>query len=681
MFISLLKISVYFRLGTVFFLMAVRLKSVFICKSCFLRNIVQIRLLSTSALRVIRSKVSDIDLTAFTPDKIRNFGIIAHVDHGKSTLADRLLEITGTIHKSEENKQVMDSLQVERERGITVKAQTASIIHKHDGDQYLLNFVDTPGHVDFSYEVSRSLAACQGVLLLVDATQGVQAQTLANFYLAMEHNLKVIPVINKIDLKTANIDRVYEEMTSLFGIDLEDVIAISAKNGSNIEEVLKTIVCKLPSPLQRDPKSFNPNNNLKVLLFDSLFEMHRGVTAYVAIIDGVLRTGDTVTSQILLNREQKGKKTYTVQEVGMLRPGREKTDALYPGQVGYFICNMKSVSEAQIGDTLFREGFPVKPLPGFVKALPVVYAGLFPPLPVEYDQLRSAIDKLILNDRSVTVKHTDSPVLGRGFLIGYLGLLHMDIFRQRLRQEFQADTIVTVPNVTYKAILKPSRKKGIKEPKEILITKASEFPDAVDVIQYSQPMVTVTIVTPVDYITAVMDFCDNRTGEEISNTKISETQVVLVYRMPSSEVLIDNFYDGLKSLSSGYASFDYEESGYEVTNLKKIDIIVNGVEVEELSRVCTSDKVDGLGRSICQKLKTNLPGQLYPISIQAAVGKTVFARETRPAMKKDVLAKCYGGDYSRKLKLLKRHSEKVKALKQSGSANISRKVFIEIFKR
>ncbi|CAK8675644.1 unnamed protein product [Clavelina lepadiformis] len=567
------------------------MRGVTVCAACkrLLKTNISIarrhcRLLSTTS----NAKKDPIDLTEFPPEQVRNFGIIAHVDHGKSTLADRLLEVTGAISASDKNKQVLDSLQVERERGITVKAQTASIIYRHNNEDYLLNLIDTPGHVDFSYEVSRSLSACQGVLLIVDASQGIQAQTLANFYLTMEHELEVIPVINKIDLKTANVEKVSQEMHKVMGINPDDIIPVSAKKGTNVTSVLQAVVERLPSPNHIDKASYDSSGLLKALLFDSTFEKYRGVIANVLVMEGQLRKGDHITSAWLESKDNKAKKSYEVKDVGVLRPESENTGVLYAGQVGYIVCGMRSTSEAQIGDTLYHPKHPVEPVPGFVKPKPVVFGCMFPIDQTDYRELEAALNRLSLNDRSVLIETARSQALGAGFRIGFLGLLHMDVFRQRLEQEFNASTVMTCPTVPYKAMLKPSKKKSIKEPTEIIVKTPSELPDKVDVLYYSQPMIIATIITPLQFDADVVNLCLERGGTTISNTNISDTRVLLQFRMPMSEVIID-FYDRLKSLTSGYASFDYEEDKYEVVNLVRVDFRLNGDVVSELSNGEWSD--------------------------------------------------------------------------------------------
>ncbi|GAB1289707.1 Translation factor Guf1, mitochondrial [Apodemus speciosus] len=638
-------------------------------------------------------------MSRFPVEDIRNFSIIAHVDHGKSTLADRLLELTGTIDKTQKNKQVLDKLQVERERGITVKAQTASLFYSFGGKQYLLNLIDTPGHVDFSYEVSRSLSACQGVLLVVDANEGIQAQTVANFFLAFEAQLSVIPVINKIDLKNADPERVGKQIEKVFDIPSEECIKISAKLGTNIDSVLQAVIERIPPP------KVHRENPLKALVFDSTFDQYRGVIANIALFDGVVSKGDKIVSAHT-------KKTYEVNEVGILNPNEQPTHKLYAGQVGFLIAGMKDVTEAQIGDTLYLHNHPVEPLPGFKSAKPMVFAGVYPIDQSEYNNLKSAIEKLTLNDSSVTVHRDSSLALGAGWSIchwlwrlpwphavlgiqiwgpyaqtvstipsqpfsqalkihfcelGFLGLLHMEVFNQRLEQEYNASVILTTPTVPYKAVL--SSAKLIKEykEKEITIINPAQFPDKSKVTEYLEPVVLGTVITPTEYTGKIMALCQARRAIQKNMTFIDENRVMLKYLFPLNEIVVD-FYDSLKSLSSGYASFDYEDAGYQTAELIKMDILLNGNIVEELVTVVHREKAYTVGKGICERLKDSLPRQLFEIAIQAAVGSKVIARET------------YGGDITRKMKLLKRQSEGKKKLRKVGNIEIPKDAFIKVLK-
>uniref|UniRef100_G1S676 GTP binding elongation factor GUF1 n=1 Tax=Nomascus leucogenys TaxID=61853 RepID=G1S676_NOMLE len=557
-------------------------------------------------------------MSRFPVENIRNFSIIAHVDHGKSTLADRLLELTGTIDKTKNNKQVLDKLQVERERGITVKAQTASLFYNCEGKQYLLNLIDTPGHVDFSYEVSRSLSACQGVLLVVDANEGIQAQTVANFFLAFEAQLSVIPVINKIDLKNADPERVENQIEKVFDIPSDECIKISAKLGTNVERVLQAVIERIPPP------KVHRKNPLRALVFDSTFDQYRGVIANVALFDGVVSKGDKIVSAHT-------QKTYEVNEVGVLNPNEQPTHKLYAGQVGYLIAGMKDVTEAQIGDTLYLHKQPVEPLPGFKSAKPMVFAGMYPLDQSEYNNLKSAIEKLTLNDSSVTVHRDSSLALGAGWRLGFLGLLHMEVFNQRLEQEYNASVILTTPTVPYKAVLSSSK-----------LIKA-------------------------------------RRAVQKNMIFIDQNRVMLKYLFPLNEIVVD-FYDSLKSLSSGYASFDYEDAGYQTAELVKMDILLNGNTVEELVTVVHKDKAHSIGKAICERLRDSLPRQLFEIAIQAAIGSKIIARETVKAYRKNVLAKCYGGDITRKMKLLKRQAEGKKKLRKIGNVEVPKDAFIKVLK-
>ncbi|XP_021557256.1 translation factor GUF1, mitochondrial isoform X3 [Neomonachus schauinslandi] len=581
-----------------------------------------------------------IDMSRFSVENTRNFSIIAHVDHGKSTLADRLLELTGTIDKTKNNKQVLDKLQVERERGITVKAQTASLFYNCDGKQYLLNLIDTPGHVDFSYEVSRSLSACQGVLLVVDA--------------------------NEIDLKNADPARVEKQIEKVFDIPSDECIKISAKLGTNIERVLQAVIERIPPP------KVHRKNPLKALVFDSTFDQYRGVIANVALFDGVVSKGDKIISAYT-------KKTYEVNEVGVLNPNEQPTHKLYAGQVGYLIAGMKDVTEAQIGDTLYLHKQPVEPLPGFKSAKPMVFAGMYPIDQSEYNNLKSAVEKLTINDSSVTVHRDSSLALGAGWRLGFLGLLHMEVFNQRLEQEYNASVILTTPTVPYKAVL--SSAKLIKEyrEKEITIINPAQFPDKSKVTEYLEPVILGTIITPDEYTGKVMMLCQARRAVQKNMMYIDQNRVMLKYLFPLNEIVVD-FYDSLKSLSSGYASFDYEDAGYQTAELVKMDILLNGNHVEELVTIVHKDKAHSVGKAICERLKDSLPRQLFEIAIQAAIGSKIIARETVKAYRKNVLAKCYGGDITRKMKLLKRQAEGKKKLRKIGNIEVPKDAFIKVLR-
>ncbi|XP_030347727.1 translation factor GUF1, mitochondrial isoform X2 [Strigops habroptila] len=582
-----------------------------------------------------------LDMSTYPVENIRNFSIIAHVDHGKSTLADRLLEITGTIAKTAHNKQVLDKLQVERERGITVKAQSASLFYNHKGVNYLLNLIDTPGHVDFSYEVSRSLSACQGVILVVDA--------------------------NEIDLKHADPERVEKQIEKLFDIPIDECVRISAKQGTNVEKVLKKIIEKIPPP------QCNTSDPLKALVFDSTFDHYRGVIANIALFGGEIQKGHKIVSAHT-------KKRYEVNEVGILTPYEHPTHKLYAGQVGYVIAGMKEVTEAQIGDTLFLYKQPVEPLPGFKSAKPMVFAGMYPVDQTEYNNLKSALERLTLNDSSVTIHRDSSLALGAGWRLGFLGLLHMEVFNQRLEQEYNMSVILTAPTVPYKAIL--SSAKLIKEygKAEITIINPAQFPDKISVSQYLEPTVLGTIVTPQEYIGKIIVLCQDRRAVQKDMLYIDEHRVMLKYLFPLNEIVLD-FYDALKSLSSGYASFDYEDAGYQAADLIKMDILLNGNPVEELATVVHNDKAYATGKLLCERLKDAIPRQLFEIAIQAAIGKKIIARETLKAYRKNVVAKCYGGDITRRMKLLKRQAEGKKLMRKIGNVEVPRDAFIRVLKR
>ncbi|XP_032645792.1 translation factor GUF1, mitochondrial isoform X1 [Chelonoidis abingdonii] len=591
--------------------------------------------------RPYSSQKEKLDMSIFPVENIRNFSIIAHVDHGKSTLADRLLEITGTIAKTDQNKQVLDKLQVERERGITVKAQTASLFYSYEGMNYLLNLIDTPGHVDFSYEVSRSLSACQGVILVVDA--------------------------NEIDLKNADPERVEKQIEKLFDISKDECIRISAKLGTNVEKVLQEVIEKVPPP------SVNISDPLKALVFDSTFDHYRGVIANIALFGGEVQKGHKIVSAHT-------RKTYEVNEVGILTPNEQPTHKLYAGQVGYLIAGMKEVTEAQIGDTLYLHKQPVEPLPGFKSAKPMVFAGMYPVDQSEYNNLKSAIEKLTLNDSSVTVHRDSSLALGAGWRLGFLGLLHLEVFNQRLEQEYNASVILTAPTVPYKAVL--SSAKLIKEhgKEEITVINPAEFPDKSSVSEYLEPTILGTIITPDDYIGKIITLCQTRRAVQKDMVYIDEHRVMLKYIFPLNEIVVD-FYDALKSLSSGYASFDYEDAGYQAADLVKMDILLNGNSVEELGTVVHKDKAYAVGKAMCERLKDAIPKQLFEIAIQAALGSKVIARETVKAYRKNVLAKCYGGDITRKMKLLKRQAEGKKKMRKIGSVEVPKDAFISVLKR
>lgn len=600
------------------------------------------------------------NLQAFTPDKIRNFSIIAHIDHGKSTLSDRLLEITGTLSDRTKQDQFLDKLQVEKERGITVKAQTASMVFKDNDHEYLLNLIDTPGHVDFNYEVSRSLYACQGALLLVDASQGVEAQTMANFYLAFEQGLTIVPVINKVDLPTADVEKVKGELNKLFDFTDEEIILASAKSGIGIEDILKGVIARIPHPEGTTEKP------LKVLLFDSWFNEYKGVICLVALQDGVLKKGDHIT---LAQTNQ----SYEVLELGLMYPDETPMDALYAGQVGYVITGMKTVKEARVGDTLYHTKQEVKPFPGFKPAKPMVFAGIYPVDSSEFEQLRTAIEKLTLNDASVTVEQKSSAALGLGFRCGFLGLLHMEVFKQRLEQEYNITAIVTAPSVLYKI-----KKKHTDE--IINIESPAEFPDPNTIEEILEPMINATIIVPKEYLGDILKLCQEKRGKQKDMTFLTEDRVILIYSLPLNEVATD-FYDQLKSLSSGYASFDYEEAGYQPGDLVKMDILLNGKSVDALSTIVHRSNSYYTGKELVERLKKVINRQLFEVVIQAAIGAKIIARESISPARKQVTAKCYGGDITRKRKLLEKQKEGKKKMKQLGSVEVPHEAFLAILKK
>ncbi|HSW76291.1 MAG TPA: translation elongation factor 4 [Candidatus Saccharimonadales bacterium] len=602
-----------------------------------------------------------INLEQFTPDKIRNFSIIAHIDHGKSTLADRLLEVTGTLStRTGLNVQFLDKLQVEKERGITVKAQTASMLYDYQGQTYLLNLIDTPGHVDFSYEVSRSLYACQGALLLVDAAQGVQAQTMANFYLAFEQDLKIIPVLNKIDLPNANVPKISNELHALFDFEPEEILQCSAKTGIGIKNILDAIVTRMPAPQAQR------NGPLKALLFDSWYDEYRGVICLVAVKDGMLKKGDNVYLH-------QSNSKHEILELGLMYPEQLPMDALYAGQVGYIITGMKTVKEARVGDTISHTKTSVTPFPGFKPAKSMVFAGIYPVDSTEFELLADAIEKLTLNDASVNVEKKTSNALGLGFRCGFLGLLHMDVFKQRLEQEYNLDIIATAPSVMYYIDLKHGQGR-------ISIENPADFPDPNKIEQILEPMLSGTIIVPKQYLGSVLSLCQEKRGIQKDMSFLDEDRVVLQYQLPLNEVATD-FYDTLKSISSGYASFDYETAGYEISDLVKMDILLNGDPVDALSVMVHRSKAEKIGRELAEKLSRVIPRQMFEVIIQAAIGAKILARERVAALRKNVTAKCYGGDVTRKRKLLEKQKEGKKRMKQVGTVSVPQEAFLTILKK
>ena len=600
-------------------------------------------------------------------ENIRNFCIIAHVDHGKSTLADRFLEITGTIDKSAKNQQVLDRLQVEKERGITVKAVSASLSYSYNNIDYQLNLIDTPGHVDFSNEVNRSLFACQGVILLVDANQGVQAQTIANFYLAFMKELTIIPVLNKIDLPKADPESVSRDLETLFGFDKSSILKISAKTGLGVEDLLKTVIEKVPHP------NVSRNPPFKALLIDSWFDHYRGSILFIYVESGQVKIGDEIKSC----RENK---VYTVKSTSKLTPEEKPVSVLQAGQVGVIGCNMKTIKSALVGDTICSADATVEPLQTFNSPQPIVFAGLFAKDQSQYSNLKSALEKLCLNDPSVFVTDETSPALGLGWRLGFLGLLHLDVFRQRLEQEFDADVVLTNPSVTYK--LKINKKYVKKYQGEFVeIRNPLHYPsDSYEIEEAYEPIVLATIITPVSYFQQILEECISRRGREESVTSLDGNRIMIKYKIPLSEIMLD-FHDKLKSLTSGYASYEYENCGFEKASLKKIRILLNGKEVEELTILSHEDKVRETALNMVKKLQELIPRQSVEIAIQAAIGSTIVARKTLKAYKKDVTAKLYGGDVTRKMKLLKYQSEGKKRMRMFANIQIEKDTFIEVLKR
>ena len=594
-------------------------------------------------------------------DNIRNFCIIAHIDHGKSTLADRILELTSTVALRDMEDQLLDNMDIERERGITIKARAVRLLYTADnGNEYVFNLIDTPGHVDFNYEVSRSLAACEGAVLVVDASQGIEAQTLANTYLAIEHDLEVVPVVNKIDLPSADPERVCAEVESVIGIPAMDAPRISAKLGTNVKEVLERVVTDVPAP------TGDAEAPLKALIFDSYYDSYKGVIIYVRVVDGTVRTGQTI--RLMATGAE-----FTVVEAGymgavdLVNAGR-----LSAGEVGYIAASIKSIGDTKVGDTVTDAENPcAEPLPGYREVNPMVFSGIYPADGAKYGDLREALEKLQLNDASLSFEPETSAALGFGFRCGFLGLLHMEIIQERLEREYNLDLVTTAPSVIYKVTLTSGE--------TVFIDNPSNYPDPASISSAEEPMVKASILSPSDYVGSIMDLCQERRGIFKDMKYLDETRVELHYELPLNEIVYD-FFDALKSRTRGYASFDYEFMGYAPSKLVKLDVLLNGDVVDALSFIIHADKAYARARKIAEKLKDNIPRQLFEVPIQAAIGGKVIARETVKAMRKDVLAKCYGGDITRKKKLLEKQKEGKKRMRQLGTVEVPQEAFMAVLK-
>lgn len=594
-------------------------------------------------------------------DRIRNFCIIAHIDHGKSTLADRLLELTGEVEKRDMEDQILDDMDLERERGITIKAHAVTLKYKHsDGNEYTLNLIDTPGHVDFNYEVSRSLAACEGAILIVDASQGIEAQTLANTYLAIDHDLEVVPVINKIDLPSANPDNAEREIEDIIGIPADDAPRVSAKTGLNVEKVLEAIVEKIPAP------SGDSNSPLCALIFDSYYDSYRGVIVYVRVKEGSLKPGKTI-------RMMATGAEFDVVEVGRMSPaGLVSTDELSAGDVGYIAASIKNIQDTRVGDTVTTVDKPAtEPLPGYKKVNPMVYCGIYPADGAQYEDLKEALMKLQLNDASLMFEPETSVALGFGFRCGFLGLLHLEIIQERLEREYNLDLVTTAPSVIYKVYKTNGEMVWCDNP--------SNLPNPAEIDYMEEPVAKATIMVPKDYVGNVMELCQERRGVYKHMEYLDQTRAEILYELPLNEIIYD-FFDALKSRTRGYASFDYELSGYVRSSLVKLDILLNGEAVDALSFIVFKDSAYTRGRKMCEKLKEVIPRQLFEVPIQAAIGSKIIARETIRALRKDVLAKCYGGDITRKKKLLEKQKEGKKRMRQVGTVEVPQEAFMSVLK-
>lgn len=594
-------------------------------------------------------------------ENIRNFSIIAHIDHGKSTLADRILEKTSTVTQREMEEQLLDNMDIERERGITIKARAVKVNYQaKDGETYEFNLIDTPGHVDFNYEVSRSLAACEGAILVVDASQGIEAQTLANTYLALEHNLEIVPIVNKIDLPSADPERVCQEVEDVIGIPALDAPRVSAKMGINIEEVLERVVTDIPAPEGDDEAP------LRALIFDSYYDSYKGVIVYIRVKEGKVKAGDTI--RMMATGAQ-----FTVVEVGCMGAKNVyPVESLSAGEVGYIAASIKNIGDTRVGDTVTLAERPAKePLPGYRKVNPMVFSGIYPADGAKYGDLREALEKLQLNDASLTFEPETSQALGFGFRCGFLGLLHMEIIQERLEREFNLDLITTAPSVIYEIVTTSGETLTIDNP--------TNYPDVATISEAREPMVKADILTPVEFVGNIMELCQDRRGVFKDMKYLEETRVEMHYHLPLNEIVYD-FFDALKSRTRGYASFDYSLNGYHPSNLVKLDILLNGEVVDALSFIVHKDKAYERGRKIAEKLKENIPRQLFEVPIQAAVGGKIIARETVKAVRKDVLAKCYGGDITRKKKLLEKQKEGKKRMRQLGSVEVPQEAFMAVLK-
>ena len=591
-------------------------------------------------------------------ENIRNFCIIAHIDHGKSTLADRLLEYTKTVNEREMHDQVLDSMDLEQERGITIKSHAIQMDYEYEDKAYKLNLIDTPGHVDFSYEVSRSIAACEGALLIIDATQGIQAQTISNLYLAIEHDLEIIPVLNKMDLPNAMPEVVEDQIIDLIGCDREDIIRASGKTGEGVEKILETIIHKIPQP------KGDPDAPLQALIFDSVFNSFRGIIAYFKIINGQIRKKDLVKF-VATGKE------YDADEVGVLKLGLIPRDVLGPGDVGYIISGIKTAKEVKVGDTITHVKNKGAAIEGFEEVKPMVFAGVYPIDAEDYEDLRAAMDKLQLNDASLTFEPESSAALGFGFRCGFLGLLHMEIIQERLEREFDMNVITTVPNVSYKIYLTDGTEQIVYNP--------SGMPASSTIDEIDEPYIRANIITASEFIGPVMRLCLDKRGEMVSQNYLTAERAELIFNMPLGEIVFD-FYDKLKSISKGYASFDYHVSGYKPAKLVRLDILLNGEMVDALSTLIHFDNAYNFGRRMCEKLKELIPRQQFDIAIQAAIGAKIIARETVKAVRKDVTAKCYGGDITRKRKLLEKQKKGKKRMKQVGNVEVPQKAFLAVLK-